>query len=201
MKKIRYKILLFIIIGITSLVGISKISATCYEIKDANSHVVIHYTTDNNEENGKYQDTRYYKITVVNDSFCNIKNGEQIDSGVKNYDEGNIVSCGDKLLTDIPSMLPKIIHTIYIVLQILVPILLVIFGSLDFFKAVIASKEDEIKKGQQTFIKRLISGIIVFFVFAIVRLVISFAGDEDSKSNIMKCASCIINNDENCVGG
>ena len=197
MIKFKYKILLFIIIGITSFVGISKIDATCYKVLGAHSYSLIEYTTDNS----KYQDTRQYIVEVVNDSYCGIKNGAQIDSGVKNYDEGNIVSCGDKLLTDIPSMLPKIIHTIYIVLQILVPILLVIFGSLDFFKAVIASKEDEIKKGQQTFIKRLISGIIVFFVFAIVRLVISFAGDEDSKSNIMKCASCIINNDENCVGG
>ena len=198
MKKIKYKILLFIIIGITSFVGIMNVEGKCYKVTNNHTFVVVEeHITDIS----KYKNSSDYKVELIDDSLCGIKNGVEIGSTGKNYDEGNIVSCGDKLLTDIPSMLPKVIHTIYIVLQILVPILLVLFGSLDFFKAVIASKEDEIKKGQQTFIKRLISGIIVFFVFAIVRLVISFAGDEDSKSNIMKCASCIINNDENCVGG
>ena len=118
---------------------------------------------------------------------------------VKNYNTGNLVSCGDNLITDMPKMMPKTVHTIYMVLLVLVPILLVVFGSIDFIKAVIAQKDDEIKKGQQVFIKRLITGIIVFFVFAIVKIVISFAAD--NKTKILKCASCIINNDDNCVGG
>ena len=107
---------------------------------------------------------------------------------VKNYDKDGVVSCGDNLITGMPKILP-----------ILVPILLVVFGSIDFVKAVIASKEDEIRKGQQIFIKRLISAVIVFFVFVIIKLIVSIAAD--NKTNVLKCASCIINNDENCVGG
>lgn len=116
----------------------------------------------------------------------------------KNYERSNLVSCGEGLLTDIPGIVPKVVNIVYMVLQILVPVFLVIFGSLDFLKAVIAQKDDEIKKGQQTFIKRLISGIIVFFVFALVKLIISFAGDSN-KSQILDCASCLINNNGDCV--
>ena len=71
----------------------------------------------------------------------------------------------------------------------------------DFLKAVIASKEDEIKKGQQIFIRRLITGIIVFFIFSLVKLFISVVGDSNNKANVINCFSCIINNDENCVAG
>lgn len=92
---------------------------------------------------------------------------------------------------------PHIIKYVLLIIQILVPIFLVIFGSIDLFKGVYAQKEDEIKKGQQTFIKRLIAGVLVFFVYAIVKLLISaVAGDE----NVMQCACYFINgtNDSSC---
>lgn len=90
--------------------------------------------------------------------------------------------------------IPNIIHTIITVIKIVVPILLVIFGMIDLAKGVIAQKEDEIKKNQQIFIKRLISAAIIFFVIQIVQLLISFvAGDDVDNPGIMDCASCFIN--------
>ena len=87
--------------------------------------------------------------------------------------------------------LPDIISLIILILQIAVPVLLVIFGSIDFVKAMTSQKEDEIKKGQKTFISRIIAGVIVFFVIAIVKLVITFiAGDE--ASDIVNCADCFL---------
>lgn len=64
--------------------------------------------------------------------------------------------------------------------------LLIIFGMLDLGKAVMAQKEDEIKKGQQTFIKRLLAAAIVFFVIAIVQLLFNVISPDDSTS-IMSC--------------
>ena len=85
---------------------------------------------------------------------------------------------------------PYIISTIVTLIKIAVPILLIIFGMLDLGKAVVAQKEDEIKKGQKIFIKRVIAAAIIFFVISIVQLLVSFvAGDE----GIMNCASCFIN--------
>ena len=99
---------------------------------------------------------------------------------------------------DVDIKIANAVHTIIVVIQIVVPVLLVVFGSIDFLKAIVAQKDDEIKKGQQTFIKRLIQGVIVFFIIAIVRLIISFvAGDDDEKANIINCFNCFVNGTDN----
>ena len=87
------------------------------------------------------------------------------------------------------------VHIIILVIQIVTPIILVVLGMIDLIKAVIASKEDEIKKAQMTFVKRLIAAAIVFFVFIIVKLVISFVADD--KDNLINCVNCFVNG----VGG
>ena len=73
------------------------------------------------------------------------------------------------------------------------PILLIIFGSIDLVKGITAQKEDDMKKGQQLFIKRLIAAFIIFFVFTIVKVVVSIASDN---AEIINCAECFISN--NC---
>lgn len=91
--------------------------------------------------------------------------------------------------------IPNVVHTIILVIQIAVPILLVIFGMLDLFKGITAQKEDELKKGQQMFIKRLISAVIIFFVIAIVKLLFGFVtSDDPTKSqNALDCVNCFLN--------
>jgi len=89
------------------------------------------------------------------------------------------------------------VHTVILVIQIAIPVLLVIFGMIDLFKAVIASKEEEIKKGRQTFLKRLLVAVIVFFVIAIVKFIISFVADDDG---IMTCANCFLNGADKTTG-
>lgn len=83
------------------------------------------------------------------------------------------------------------VHTIIVAIKIAVPVLLVIFGMLDLFKGLTAQKEDEIKKGQNIFIKRLITAAIIFFVISIVQLIISFVASDEA--GIMTCANCFIN--------
>ena len=95
----------------------------------------------------------------------------------------------------IDNNLAYLIHTVIVIIKIGIPVLLIIFGMLDIGKGVVASKEDEIKKGQQMFIKRLISAVLVFFVVSIVQLVIGLADDKDSseESGIWNCANMILN--------
>ena len=90
----------------------------------------------------------------------------------------------------IDMQIPRTVHLIIVVLKIAIPVILVILGMMDLLKGVTASKEDEIKKGQQMFIKRLIAAVLVFFVVTIVQLVISFAAKDST--NIMGCAKCFI---------
>ena len=66
-------------------------------------------------------------------------------------------------------------------IQLGIPIILIILGMLDLGKAVIASKEDEIKAAQKLLIKRAIYALAIFFVVLIVQAVfglLSNAGDE-----------------------
>lgn len=89
----------------------------------------------------------------------------------------------------------KIIKYVILILQIAVPLILILLGSIDLMKSVAAQKEDEIKKGQQIFIKRLIAGVLVFFVIALVKLVTSIASNGDPE-NVMTCAYCFLKADK-----
>ena len=71
-------------------------------------------------------------------------------------------------------------------------------GILDLVKSLTGQKDDEIKKGQRTFIKRVITGVIIFFIFSIVKLVISLVGDDNNES-ILNCVDCFINNNNSCI--
>ena len=95
---------------------------------------------------------------------------------------------------------PYIVSTVVLLIKIVVPILLIIFGMLDLGKAVVASKEDEINKGQQLFIKRVIAAVIVFFVIQIVQIVIRFVSGNDA--DVANCFNCFVNgtaSDSGCV--
>lgn len=77
-------------------------------------------------------------------------------------------------------------------IQVGIPIILIILGMLDLGKAVVASKEDEIKNAQKMLIKRAIYAVAIFFVVLIVQLVfglLSSAGDEygDQANNWTDC--------------
>lgn len=95
------------------------------------------------------------------------------------------------------SMIPNILSTVLTLIKIGIPILLVVFGMMDLGKAVMAQKEDEIKKGQQLFIKRLIAAAIVFFVVFIVQLLVGLVApkSDDTNKNMWDCFNCLINND------
>lgn len=199
----RKKLFLVIFACILYFAGLNIISAKecwkiCYddECIYSKAHVVFDYEISGLSQcliNNSYSDDCYDNVlyTKVDNNFC----------FSDNYDENNVVSCGNDLLTDIPAIVPKTVHLVYLLLQIAVPVILVIFGTIDFIRAIISSKEDEIKKGQQTFIKRLFVAVIIFFIFSIVKLVVSLVNGDSGRgiNNVMNCTKCLINNDKNCV--
>ena len=88
-------------------------------------------------------------------------------------------ACGG--LLPVVRMLRKVIWYI----QILVPIGLLLYGSIDLGKAVIASDEKEVKAAQTRLIKRVIYAVVVFLVPMLVTLVMNIvagsgAGDSDT---------------------
>lgn len=85
--------------------------------------------------------------------------------------------CGDPTVQKVMG----IVKLLILVICIAVPIVLIILGSFDLFKAVTAGKDEDIKKKQQTLIKRIIAGVIVFLVPTIVTVLMNLIGAEDWK--------------------
>ena len=98
-----------------------------------------------------------------------------------------VVTCGQ---ISIPKSLVDIIGTIVNIIKIGVPIIIIIMGMIDLGKAVASQKEDEIKKGQKTLISRAIAAGIVFFVVAIVQMLLGIVGGGKNSEN-GSVANCV----------
>ncbi len=67
--------------------------------------------------------------------------------------------------------------------QIVIPIILIIFAVIDLGKAVIASDEKEIKAAQSRLIKRCIYAAAIFFVVTIVSVIMNIVAYGVTKEN------------------
>lgn len=106
------------------------------------------------------------------------------------------VSCGN--VTGIPRKIPELTSDAITIIEVAVPIILIIFGSIDLLKGVAAQKEDEIKKGKNMLVKRLITAAIIFFVVVVVKLLVSIVSDATNSNNMIECIDCFIGGVENC---
>ena len=81
------------------------------------------------------------------------------------------------------------------IFKIVIPILLIIFGSIDLGKAVVASDDKAIKGATTILVKRLIAAIIIFFIPTIVmwifRAVSTYRSMENS-INFRNCETCVL---------
>ena len=71
-----------------------------------------------------------------------------------------------------------ILKLILRVLQIAIPIGLLIFGTIDLGKAVIAGDEKEIKAATGLLLKRVIAAVAVFLLFILVQTVTKWVGGD-----------------------
>ena len=74
-----------------------------------------------------------------------------------------------------PESISYIVNKLLTYVRIIVPILIILLGTIDFAKAVLAGKEDNMKKAQRDFIKRVAAGIIVFLVPTLVNIIMYLA--------------------------
>lgn len=160
-----------------------------------------------------------YKIVINSDNAVVYKNGTKVDKDVQIFNTDNLESCPKKEnitiresnsklsirskvscgnIDEIPEKIPELTSFVITVIQIAVPIILVVIGSIDLMKGVVAQKEEEIKKGQQMFIKRLIVAALVFFIIVIAKFLISLVANATDSANISQCIDCFLSGIENC---
>ena len=73
------------------------------------------------------------------------------------------------------------------IIQIAVPFALVIWGSLDWFKALIAGDEKEMKMKRKPFIARLVAAIVILILPWLVELIANQIAGEEDAGNFWKC--------------
>lgn len=93
---------------------------------------------------------------------------------------------------EIPDAIVNLLKTLIFLIQVVVPVLLILWGMLDFAKGVIGQDEDKIKAGQKKFIQRLIAAAIVFLIVTIVQVVITTVGNISGDTGVWSCASQLI---------
>lgn len=110
----------------------------------------------------------------------------------------DIVVCGNLGDPGIPAGIPTFTRGLYNLIKFIVPVAIIIFGMLDFTKAVMASKEQDMKEYQQKFIRRIIAGVAIFLVLAVVNAILRAAKFNDSNS-LLGCLSCLSTTESACT--
>lgn len=135
-------------------------------------HIEFDSESYNQEKYGSVFYYETYNGTIVNmgDNFAN-KKTELIDYNTIITFE----NCA-KLFEDSPELL-DLIRMFVKIFKFLIPILLIVFGILDFGKAAMSSKEDEMKKAQGKFIQRVIIGVCIFLAPTMLKLLLEIANN------------------------
>lgn len=79
---------------------------------------------------------------------------------------------------------------IFTLIQWLIPIGLILMGSIDLGKAVLSSDDKEIKQATSKLIKRAIAAVAIFFIVIIVDLVMGLVGDSGADSDSTTWSDC-----------
>lgn len=95
---------------------------------------------------------------------------------VKSSDDDNFQKKGyDSCDELIGSSAKELINNIMKWIRIAVPLLLIVLGIFDFAKATFSSKEEDIKKNREIFIKRIVAAVLVFLAPILVNLILDLA--------------------------
>lgn len=78
-------------------------------------------------------------------------------------------------------------------LKILVPLAIIAFGIVDFVKAVLSSDDKAIKSATVSLAKRMIAGVVIFFIPTIVTVIFNFIENfTGSLDGIEECKTCLL---------
>ena len=76
------------------------------------------------------------------------------------------------------------IKSIFDIIRIVVPIVLLVLTSIDFAKSVFVDNKDGLNKAKNNFLKRAVAVLIIFFAPEIINLILDFINEETMRSCI-----------------
>lgn len=88
----------------------------------------------------------------------------------------------------------QVIGYIILIIKILVPIVLIVLGSIDLGKATLSNDDKAIKDSSVQFGKRILIGLVIFFIPTILDFFLSLInGVNETTSKFEGCTNCILN--------
>ena len=100
-------------------------------------------------------------------------------------------TCGGSI--ELPLALATITSNAVNLGKIVVPIILIIMGMIDFFKATAASDADATSKAGKKLTRRLVAAIAAMLIVTLVQFIFSNFGTATGKTSVTSCIDCFIN--------
>ena len=193
-KKFFQHILIIICLFFIGMVSVS--AENCTSIK---SDIDLYDTYEETLKNMDCTDTS--DITIVNTcNDTNVKKNIVITKLMKLKEQGKICksekSKADKIIEDNKDKcgqifnddFNKFVNNAMMIFYIIGPILLILFGSLDYAKATVSSEADALKKASVRFAKRIAATLLLFLTPTIIDLILSFnVSDKYLSGNAYTC--------------
>lgn len=129
-------------------------------------HVLVNETTANNKHIDSGDETKKQGAS------SGIRKGNSKKVELKTNSDGEIVNSSVTSCTEVSSL----IHDYWKYVMVIVPILLIVMITIDFFKALAKGDSDSIKKAGNNTIKRAISAVVLLALPALLGLIFSLVG-------------------------
>ena len=107
--------------------------------------------------------------------------------GLLNFGDFNITTFCDQMSGTI-----QIVGYVLLIVKIAIPLLIIAFGIFDLGKAVVADKEDEIKKSTKRLLYRVVAGLAIFLIADIIIFLFQTFSNEykENEAAFSKCITC-----------
>lgn len=129
-------------------------------------HELINKTSANNKHIDSGDETK------KQGAAAGTKKGKARDEVIKTNESGEIINSSATSCTEVSGL----IHDYWKYVMIIVPILLIVMITIDFFKALAKGDSDSIKKAGNNTIKRAISAVVLLALPALLGLIFSWFG-------------------------
>ena len=106
------------------------------------------------------------------------------------------VACGYGVnaVTGIPAFVPRLTAFAIALMRVLIPVILIITGTIEMFKSIISGNQDNIPKGKKKIIGKFVGALLAFFVISFVTNIVKLIARGDEKNVAKACFNCFLNN-------
>ena len=130
--------------------------------------------------------------TITGEKISGNKGTTSISANKVNYNN----FCGNDGVTKVMKILGSVVY----ILKIVGPLLIIVFGIIDYAKAVVSSDENALSKATQSLIRRIISGVIVFLIPSILWGLLNVIDITDgihdlNNTEFGTCTKCLLRNE------